>query len=96
MFQCHCAIGEVHKKDDNYCIFWHSMKANEHKMTEKDIVYTDVYTAHKRWSVMVNSHQTKKHALVANLMAQQKAFYSDNTTGELLRSFMLWNGGKKI
>lgn len=95
-FQGHIAVGEVHKKDDNYCVFWHPYGMSKTEITEKDILYTDLYTAHKKWSNFLFTNQTKKHMIITNLMKHQKDFYSDNTTGELIRSFILWDGGRKI
>ena len=93
-FQGHEAIGEVHKTDTDLIVFWHPKGSSNYKFTDKDTVYTDEPTPNRRWSNYLNSTATKKLARITYLMANNKDFYSDNTIGELIRSFRLWNGGK--
>ena len=93
-FQGHSAVGEVHKSKDDLIIFWHPLGKSKYKWSTKDCIFTDKPITNRHYSDNFRSGFTKKQALVCKLMANHRDFYSDNTIGELVRAFRMWNGGK--
>lgn len=93
-FQCHEIVGEVHQISNSRIVFWHPLGNSKYKWTEKDTVYTDEPVIYMTWSNYLNSTRTKKQSVIHNLFVNNNDYYSDNTVGELVRSFRLWNGGR--
>lgn len=93
-FQGHKAVGEVHKTENDLIIYWHPLGKSQYKWTDKDLIYTDQPITNRHYSNMLTSVNTRKQSMVINIMKNHRDYYSDNTMGELIRAFVLWNGGK--
>ena len=93
-FRGHEAVGEVHKTDNEMVIFWHPLGKSKYKWSEHDCIFTDEPVRNRYQSNYLNAGITKKQKIVNRLMCLNYDYYSDNTIGELIRSFKLWNGGK--
>lgn len=83
----HC---ELISTDDHYFMFVHP-KTTPIKNENQDIVYTD--HPDERWNYRVGmGNQRDKLSLTINrLLIENRVFYSDNETGEILRNYILWS-----
>lgn len=83
----HC---ELVSTSDHYFMFVHP-KTSSIKNEETDIVYTD--HPDERWNYRVGmGNQSDKLSLtIRRLLLENRVFYSDNETGEILRNYILWS-----
>ncbi len=83
----HC---EIVTTDNSYFMFVHP-KTTPIKDDKKDIVYTNIPS--QRWNYRIGltkltDNLSRKIMLLIN---ENRVFYSDNETGEVLRNFIMWS-----
>lgn len=57
---------------------------------EEDIVYTDVPDGKWYHRIGIMNNRDPLSQMIATLIGQNKVFYSDNETGEILRNYLIW------
>lgn len=92
--------GEIIVTESDYFIFIHP-KTTPIKDEEGDIVYTNVPSEKWNYRVGISNHKDKLSSTIIQLIKENRVFYSDNETGEVLRNYIIWsnqyssfNGGK--
>lgn len=82
----HC---EIIVTDTDYYMFVHP-KTTPIKDEDEDIVYTNQPS--EKWNYRVGIHnQTDQLSLtIGKLISENRVFYSDNETGEVLRNYLMW------
>lgn len=83
--------GEIVVMEDNYFAFIHP-KTTPIKDDNKDIVYTDHPTGRWNHRVGLSNQSDKLSRLIFRLINENRIFYSDNETGEILRNYIMWSG----
>lgn len=82
--------GKLVYTDKELFIYFHP-KTTLIQDDDADIIYTD--TPNPKWNYKVgiaNQHDELSRAITA-LMKENRAFYSDNETGEVVRNYILWS-----
>lgn len=80
--------------DNDYYMFVHP-KTSPIKDETKDIVYTNMPSGKWNYRVGFNSHRDRLSLHIARLISENRVFYSDNETGEVLRNYILWSSQYK-
>lgn len=92
--------GEIVCTDNSYFLFIHR-KTTPIKDEEEDIVYTNIPRQRWNYRVGLTKLTDKLSRTIVGLINENRVFYSDNETGEVLRNFIMWsasysgvNGGR--
>lgn len=82
----HC---ELICTDEHYFMFVHP-KTTPIKDEDNDIIYTD--HPNERWNYRVgfSPNRDKLSMIISKLLIENRVFYSDNETGEILRNYLMW------
>lgn len=83
----HC---EIVSTDSSYFLFVHP-KTTEIKDDDNDIVYTNIPSQKWNRRIGLTKLTDRLSRVVCRLIAENRVFYSDNETGEVLRNFILWS-----
>lgn len=83
----HC---EIVMTDKNYFLFVHP-KTTPIKDDDKDIVYTNVPSQKWNYRTGLTKLRDALSSTIMNLINENRVFYSDNETGEVLRNFLMWS-----
>lgn len=92
MFDKALIHGEIVSTDDNYFIFFHP-KTTPIKDESEDIVYTDRPNQKWNYRVGITNQSDKLSKFINKILIQNRAFYSDNETGEVIRNYLIWSSG---
>lgn len=82
----HC---EIVATDSDYFIFIHP-KTTPIKDEECDIVYTNKPSGRWNYKVGIQNQCDSLSILISKMLNENRAFYSDNETGEVLRNYLMW------
>lgn len=82
----HC---EIIATDSDYFIFVHP-KTTPIKDTECDIVYTNKPSGRWNYKVGIQNQCDSLSILISKMLNENRTFYSDNETGEVLRNYLMW------
>lgn len=82
----HC---EIVCTDNEFFMFVHP-KTTPIKDEDSDIVYSNFPKQKWNWRVGFKGYSDKLTRTVLKLIDENKVFYSDNETGEILRNFIIW------
>lgn len=91
----HILKGNVYKRNKQLFIYYMHETNQNFSPSDKDIIYTDRPCKSLLHCNSFREYNTKKQKLIYNLMKAGRDYYTDNTTGENVRNFML-NGGDSI
>lgn len=82
--------GEVIATDTDYFMFIHP-KTTPIKDESEDVVYCE--RPNEKWNYKVGFHNQKDRlsSLIMRLVRENRVFYSDNETGEVLRNYLIWS-----
>lgn len=83
--------GNIIVTDDNYFLFVHP-KTTPLKEEECDIVYTNIPNPKWNYRVGIMNQTDKLSIAIRCLLKENRVFYSDNETGEVLRNYLIWAG----
>ncbi len=83
----HC---ELISTDNTYFMFVHP-KTTPIKDEDDDIVYTNIPDGRWNYRVGIANQTDKLSIVVRKLIAENRVFYSDNETGEVLRNYIMWS-----
>lgn len=83
----HC---EIVVTDDNYFLFVHR-KTTPIKDEDEDIVYSNIPSQKWNWRTGLTKLGDKLSQHINRLISENRVFYSDNETGEVLRNFIIWS-----
>lgn len=83
----HC---EIIATETDYFVFVHP-KTTPIKKEDEDIVYTNRPIEKWNYRVGLVNQSDNFSRLVVRLIAENRVFYSDNETGEILRNYILWS-----
>lgn len=83
----HC---EIVANEAGYFLFVHP-KTTPIKEEDTDIVYCDHASQRWNWRTGIHGTKDKLTAIIARLLYENRVFYSDNETGEILRNFLMWS-----
>lgn len=83
--------GELVTTSTDYFIFIHP-KTTPIKDEENDIVYTDTPSERWNYKVGISNQNDKLSRTICDFIFQNRVFYSDNETGEILRNYIMWSG----
>ena len=81
--------GEVVVTEADYFMFIHP-KTSPVKDEENDIVYCDRPSTFWNYKVGIANQKDRLSILINKLIYQNRVFYSDNETGEILRNYIIW------
>ena len=87
--------GEIVCTDKNYFIFIHP-KTTPIKDTDTDIVYTSSPSQKWNYKMALTKQRDKLSATIMSLFNQNRVFYSDNETGEIVRNYLKWSDAYNI
>lgn len=80
---------EIIATDTDYYMFVHP-KTTPIKDECNDIVYTNIPNAKWNYRVGFNTHRDRLSSHITRLINENRVFYSDNETGEVLRNYIMW------
>lgn len=83
----HC---ELIFTDDEYYMFVHP-KTTPIKNEKSDIVYTNIPDQRWNYRTGLTKLRDQLSLVVTKLINENRVFYSDNETGEVLRNFIIWS-----
>lgn len=83
----HCEI--VYTETQNYFIFIHP-KTTPIKNPDTDIIFTTEYSHKPNQYRRITKPSNKFTQKIAELFKQDRVFYSDNETGEIMRNYLMW------
>lgn len=81
---------EIVITDDEYFMFVHP-KTTPIKNDNEDIVYTNRPDGRWNYRVGITNQSDQLSQFVRKVIAENRVFYSDNETGEVLRNYLLWS-----
>lgn len=82
----HC---EIVTTESDYFMFVHP-KTTPIKNTNSDIIYTDKPNGKWNYKVGIQNQNDILSRTIFRLISENRAFYSDNETGEVLRNYLIW------
>lgn len=82
----HC---EIITTDSDYFMFVHP-KTTPIKNINSDIIYTDKPNGKWNYKVGIQNQSDMLSRIIFRLISENRAFYSDNETGEVLRNYLMW------
>lgn len=82
--------GEIIVTDSDYYLFIHP-KTTPIKDEESDIVYTNKPDGRWNYKVGISNQRDSLSCLITRLLGENRVFYSDNETGEILRNYIMWS-----
>lgn len=80
---------EIIEKNSNRFIFIHA-KTTEIKNPDKDLIYDTEYHVGLNYRRRITSPTLPIEKKIADLFRQEKIFYQDNDTGEIVRNYLNW------
>lgn len=83
----HCEIISTYSQ---YFMFVHP-KTSPIKDEDKDIVYTDIPNGKWNYRVGFAGQSDTLSRFISRLILENRVFYSDNETGEILRNYIMWS-----
>ena len=83
----HC---ELVATDTEYFMFVHP-KTTPIKDENEDIVYTNKPSGKWNYRVGITNQTDQLSIVVRKMIAENRVFYSDNETGEVLRNYIMWS-----
>lgn len=85
---------EIIATDDDYFMFIHP-KTTPIKKENLDIVYTN--RPNQQWNYKVGfvNQSDRLSAMITKLLNENRVFYSDNETGEVVRNYIMWSAQYK-
>lgn len=82
----HC---EIVVTDTDYYMFVHP-KTTPIKDEDEDIVYTNQPNEKWNYRVGIRNQKDQLSLTIGKLISENRVFYSDNETGEVLRNYLMW------
>lgn len=82
----HC---EIVVTDTDYYMFVHP-KTTPIKDEDEDIVYTNQPSEKWNYRVGIRNQTDQLSLTIGKLISENRVFYSDNETGEVLRNYLMW------
>lgn len=82
--------GEIITTEDDYFIFVHP-KTTPIKNEDSDIVYTNRPTGKWNYKVGIKNQRDELSLFISRMITENRVFYSDNETGEVLRNYIIWS-----
>lgn len=82
--------GEIVVTENDYFIFLHP-KTTPVKEEESDIVYTDHASGKWNYRVGIGNQSDSLSRYIFRVIKENRVFYSDNETGEILRNYLMWS-----
>lgn len=83
----HC---EIVTTDTKYFMFVHP-KTTPIKDDEKDVIYTNKPNERWNYRVGISNQGDDLSRVILKLLRENRVFYSDNETGEVLRNYLMWS-----
>lgn len=81
--------GEIIVTDSDYYIFIHP-KTTPVKDESEDIVYTNKPNEQWNYRVGIYNQCDQLSLMISRMISENRVFYSDNETGEILRNYLMW------
>lgn len=81
---------EVVTTESDYFMFVHP-KTTPIQDESADVVYTNKPSGKWNYRVGFSMNQDKLSRLIVRLLSENRVFYSDNETGEVLRNYIMWS-----
>lgn len=82
--------GEIITTENNYFMFIHP-KTTPIQDECEDIIYTDKPNQKWNYRVGIRNQSDTLSRIICKLLNENRVFYSDNETGEVLRNYLLWS-----
>ena len=77
--------------DNEYFVYVHP-KTTPIKRDNEDIVYTQIPSAKWNYRVGIMNQNDALSRLFQKMIIENRVYYSDNETGEVLRNYLIWSG----
>lgn len=81
--------GELVANENEFFMFIHP-KTSEIKNPDKDIVYCDHPDQRWNWKTCLSKQGDKLSTTIMRLIRENKVFYANNETGEIMRNYLIW------
>lgn len=81
---------EIVCTNESYFMFVHP-KSTPIKKEGVDIIYTDKPSQMWNYRTGISNQRDKLSLFIKKLISENKVFYSDNETGEILRNYIMWS-----
>lgn len=65
-------------------------------LKDDDIVYTDVPNMRTTWRMALTKHSDKLSHIICQLIRENRCFFANNETGEVLRNYLKWSQAQSI
>lgn len=90
MFDGATLHGEIITTDTEYFCFIHP-KTTPIKDEDQDIIYTN--EPNEKWNYKIGIYNQKDSLslVICKMISENKIFFSDNETGEIMRNFLMWS-----
>lgn len=82
--------GEIIVTDEEYYIFFHP-KTTPIKDDSEDIVYTNNPESKWNYRLGISNQTDKLSRTILQIINENRVFYSDNETGEVIRNYLMWS-----
>lgn len=76
--------------ENDYFMFVHP-KTTPIKLENKDIIYTDKPNVQWNYRVGLSNQRDQLSMFIMRLISENRVFYADNETGEILRNYIQWS-----
>ena len=80
-------------QQEKYIFTYVHMKTGEIKYPERDIIFSPEYNPLPNYRRKITKPRTDIDRKIANFYMNDKVFYQDNATGEIMRNYLMWCGG---
>ena len=87
--------GELVATNETYFMFIHP-KTTPIQDESNDIVYCDKPDQRWNWKMCLTKQTDKLSMAIRKLFAENRVFYSDNETGEVIRNYLIWSDSYSI
>ena len=84
-------VGEIHRDKESVILLFHKLGNSNYKWVERDIVFTDQDCYSPLWQNSFKSGNTRAHQLIRKLLSENKVYYDNNSTGEVINNFIKYS-----
>ena len=88
VFEEHIVRGNVVNDNGNVFVLFNPHTNINRTLTENDVVYKIDVSPYPLWCQSINETPTDAHKIIRELITRNKMYFSDNTTGEIIRNWL--------
>lgn len=88
IFEEHIIRGNIVNDNGQIFVFFNPHTNTNRTPTENDIAYSLDVSTYPMWCQSINETPTDAHKIIRELINRNKMYFSDNTTGEIIRNWL--------